>query len=89
MVSQGQWREGLSSSGAGGVQFAEVEVDTETGFVKVASVLVVQDGGLIVNKLTAESQVNGGVIMGLGYALYEDRVMDSQTGVMLNANFET
>jgi len=33
--------------------------------------------------------VNGGVIMGLGYALYEDRVMDSQTGVMLNANFET
>ncbi len=89
VVSQGQWREGLSSSGAGGVQFAEVEVDTETGFVKVKKVLVVQDGGLIVNKLTAESQVNGGVIMGLGYALYEDRVMDSQTGVMLNANFET
>lgn len=85
----GEWIEGLSSSGAGGVQFAEVEVDTETGFVKVKKILVVQDCGLVVNRLTAESQVNGGVIMGLGYALYEQRVMDSQTGVCLNPNFET
>lgn len=89
IVMQGEWREGLSSSGAGGVQFAEVEVDTETGFVKVKKVLVVQDCGLVVNKLTTESQVNGGVITGIGYALYEQRVMDSQTGVVLNANFET
>jgi len=88
VVMQGEWREGLSSSGAGGVQFAEVEVDTETGFVRVKKVLVVQDCGLVVNKLTAESQVNGGVIMGLGYALYEQRVMDDQTGLVLNANFE-
>ena len=86
---QGEWREGLSSSGAGGVQFAEVAVDTETGFVKVTKILVVQDCGLVVNKLTAESQVNGGVIIGLGYALYEQRVMDPQTGVVLNPNFET
>jgi xanthine dehydrogenase YagR molybdenum-binding subunit len=89
VVAQGEWIEGLSSSGAGGVQFAEVEVDTETGFVKVKKILVVQDCGLIVNRLTAESQVNGGVITGLGYALYEQRVMDSQTGVCLNPNFET
>lgn len=89
VVMQGEWRKGLSSSGVGGVQFAEVEVDVETGFVKVKKVLVVQDCGLVVNKLTAESQLNGGVIMGLGYALYEQRVMDSQTGVILNPNFET
>jgi xanthine dehydrogenase YagR molybdenum-binding subunit len=89
IVTHGEWIEGLSSSGAGGVQFAEVEVDTETGFVKVKKILVVQDCGLVVNRLTAESQVNGGVIMGLGYALYENRVMDSQTGLCLNANFET
>ena len=89
IVMQGEWREGLSSSGAGGVQFAEVAVDTETGFVKVTKILVVQDCGLVVNKLTAESQVNGGVIIGLGYALYEQRVMDPQTGVVLNPNFET
>jgi len=89
LVVHGEWQEGLSSSGAAGVQFAEVEVDTETGFVKVKKVLCVQDCGLIVNKLTCESQVNGGIIMGLGYALYEQRVMDSATGVVLNPNFET
>lgn len=89
VVMQGEWIEGLSSKGAGGVQFAEVEVDTETGFVKVKKILVVQDCGLVVNRLTAESQVNGGVITGLGYALYEQRVMDSQTGLCLNPNFET
>jgi xanthine dehydrogenase YagR molybdenum-binding subunit len=79
----------LSSSNTGGVQFAEVEVDTETGFVKVKKILVVQDGGLILNRLTCESQLNGGVIMGMGYALYEERIMDRNSGVMLNPNFET
>jgi xanthine dehydrogenase YagR molybdenum-binding subunit len=85
----GQWQEGLSSSGAGGVQFAEVEVDTETGFTKVKKITCIQDGGLIVSKLTCESQVNGGIIMGIGYALYEERVMDRTSGVVLNPNFET
>ena len=85
----GEWQRGLSSSGAGGVQFAEVAVDTETGFVKVKKITCVQDGGLIVSKLTAESQVNGGIIMGIGYALYEERVMDKTSGVVLNPNFET
>jgi xanthine dehydrogenase YagR molybdenum-binding subunit len=89
LVVQGRWQQGLSSSGAGGVQFAEVEVDTETGFVRLKKITCVQDGGLFLNKLTAESQVNGGIIMGIGYALYEERVMDRQTGVVLNPNFET
>jgi xanthine dehydrogenase YagR molybdenum-binding subunit len=89
LVAHGEWQEGLSSRGAGGVQFAEVDIDTETGFVTVKKILCVQDCGLIVNKLTCESQVNGGIIMGLGYALYEERVMDSATGVVLNPNFET
>ncbi|HUJ08963.1 MAG TPA: xanthine dehydrogenase family protein molybdopterin-binding subunit [Verrucomicrobiae bacterium] len=89
VVAQGRWEEGLSSSGVGGVQFAEVAVDTETGFVKVRKILCVQDCGLIVNKLTCETQAHGGIIMGLGYALYEERVMDSATGVVLNPNFET
>jgi xanthine dehydrogenase YagR molybdenum-binding subunit len=89
LTVSGQWREGLSSSGAGGVQFAEVEVDTETGFTRVKKITCVQDGGLFVSKLTAESQVNGGIIMGIGYALYEERVMDRKSGVVLNPNFET
>lgn len=89
LTAHGSWQEGLSSSGVGGVQFAEVEVDTETGFVKVRKILCVQDCGLVVNKLTCETQIHGGIIMGMGYALYEERVMDSATGVVLNPNFET
>jgi xanthine dehydrogenase YagR molybdenum-binding subunit len=89
LIVSGKWQEGLSSSGAGGVQFAEVAVDTETGFVKVKKITCVQDCGLLLSRLTCESQVNGGVIMGIGYALYERRVMDRATGVVLNPNFET
>jgi xanthine dehydrogenase YagR molybdenum-binding subunit len=89
LIVSGRWQRGLSSSGAGGVQFAEVQVDTETGFVKVKKITCVQDGGMFVNELTAESQVNGGILMGLGYALYEGRVMDRTSGVVLNPNFET
>jgi xanthine dehydrogenase YagR molybdenum-binding subunit len=43
----------------------------------------------VVNKLTCESQLNGGIIMGIGYALYEQRIMDDRSGVVLNPNFET
>jgi xanthine dehydrogenase YagR molybdenum-binding subunit len=86
---QGKWQQGLSSSGAGGVQFAEVAVDTETGVVTVKNITCAQDCGLIINKLTLESQVNGGIIMGMGYALYEERVMDPTSGLVLNPNFET
>lgn len=89
LVVQGKWKEGLSGRGTAGVQMAEVEVDTETGFIKVKKMTVVQDCGLLVNLHTAESQANGGIIMGIGYALYEERVMDDVTGVSLNPNFET
>lgn len=88
LAARGEWHPGLSSQGVGGVQFAEVEVDVETGFVRVRKVLCVQDCGLVVNPLTCRSQINGGIIMGLGYALYERRVMDATSGVVLNANFE-
>lgn len=89
LVVSGQWRKGLSSSGVGGVQFAEVEVDTETGVVRVKKVTCIQDCGLVVSPLTCESQVNGGIIMGMGYALFEERIMDRESGVVLNPNFET
>ena len=89
LVVHGKWQEGLSSSRACGVQFAEVAVDTETGLVTVKKILGVHDCGLIINKITLESQINGGIIMGMGYALYEERVMDDLSGVVLNPNFET
>jgi xanthine dehydrogenase YagR molybdenum-binding subunit len=89
LVVPGNWIDGLSNRPAYGVQFAEVEVDTETGLVTVKKVLGVHDCGLIIDKLTTESQINGGIIMGMGYALYEERVMDDLSGVVLNPNFET
>ena len=58
----GQWEDGLSGSGTSGVQFAEASVDIETGIVRVTRILAIQDCGLIVDKLTAESQAYGGVI---------------------------
>ena len=89
LTVHGQWQPGLSADHAGGVQFAEVAVDTETGLVTVLKVVGVHDCGLIIDRLTLESQINGGIIMGMGYALYEERVMDDLSGVMLNPNFET
>ena len=84
----GKWEKGLSGAGTCGVQFAEVEVDSETGIVRVKRVLAIQDCGLIVDRLTAESQVHGGVISSLGFALFEDRILDHNTGQMLNPNME-
>ena len=71
-----------------GAHFVEVEVDTRTGKVTVLRVLAVHDAGRILNRLTAESQIYGGVIMGMNYALFEERVMDRGQGLMLNANLE-
>ncbi len=79
---------GLSSLGVGGCQFAEVAVDIETGVVRVKKIVAIQDSGLIIDRLTWESQVYGGVIMGLNYGLFEERIMDPQTGVMLNPDME-
>ena len=73
----------------GGVQIAEVEVDTGTGAVKVLRVTVTQDFGRPLNPLTAESQINGGVIQGVSYALFEDRVMDRNVGLMVNPDLES
>ena len=84
----GEWDEELRQGGVAGTQFAEVEVDTETGEVRAIKIVAVQDCGLAINRLTTESQINGGVIMGLGQALLEERFMDAVTGRMLNANLE-
>jgi xanthine dehydrogenase YagR molybdenum-binding subunit len=78
----------LAASGAGGVQMAEVAVDTETGVVKIVKMVAVQDCGEIISLKTAESQVYGAMIMGIGTTLYEERVMDEGSGRMLNANME-
>lgn len=78
----------ISPHSIGGVQFAEVCVDTGTGVVKVERVVGVHDCGRPINPTLAESQILGGVIQGVSYALYEDRRLDAATGVQLNANID-
>ncbi len=72
----------------GGVQFATVAVDTESGSVRVERVVAVQDCGRPLNPRLIESQVQGGVLMGLSFALFEERLLDRHTGHMVNANLE-
>jgi xanthine dehydrogenase YagR molybdenum-binding subunit len=72
----------------GGVQFAEVTVDTETGIVRVERVVAVHDCGRPINPLQIESQVQGGVLMGVSFALFENRILDQNTGGMVNPNLE-
>ena len=67
---------------------ADVSVDTETGIVKINKMVAVQDCGLIVSLETAESQCYGALIMGISYALFEEKVMDPISGRMLNPNME-
>jgi xanthine dehydrogenase YagR molybdenum-binding subunit len=81
-------REGLQTSGVAGVQIADVSVDTETGLVRMNRFVAVQDCGMVINPRLAESQVYGGIIMGIGTALYEERIMDAATGRMLNPDME-
>ena len=83
---QGPQKDGLTDQGVGGVQMADVAVNTETGQVRIHKIVAVQDCGLIIDMLTAESQVYGGVIMGIAYALSEERIMDNLTGRYINAD---
>jgi xanthine dehydrogenase YagR molybdenum-binding subunit len=78
----------LTNSGVGGVAMADVEVDTETGIVKVKKMVSVQDCGLIIDLKTAESSCYGAMVMGISYALFEEKVMDQATGRMLNPNMQ-
>jgi len=78
----------LTNSGVGGVQMADVSVDVETGIVRVNKMVAVQDCGLVVDVKTAESQVYGALIMGISYALYEEKLLDPVTGIVLNPNLE-
>jgi xanthine dehydrogenase YagR molybdenum-binding subunit len=71
-----------------GTQFAEVEVDTETGEVRVIKMVSVNDCGFPANPLTAQNQVIGAMIQGASWALLEDRTLDRNVGTMVNPNLE-
>ena len=68
-------------------QFCEVEVNTHTGEVQLLHFLGAHDSGRVLNRLTYDNQVFGGIVMGVGLGMTEERVLDRQTGKMANANF--
>ncbi len=69
-----------------GAQFAEVEVDIDTGKVRVLKIIAAHDIGRVLNRKTLENQFHGGIMQGLGYALMEKRVIDRNTGKVLTTD---
>lgn len=72
----------------GGVDVAEVEVDTELGRIHVRRVLSVHDCGRPMNPTQVISQINGGIIQGISYTLLENRLLDPVYGLMVNPDLE-
>jgi xanthine dehydrogenase YagR molybdenum-binding subunit len=72
----------------GGVDVAEVEVDMEVGRIHVKRVLSVHDCGRPMNPSQVISQINGGVLQGISYTLFENRLLDPEYGLMVNPNLE-
>jgi xanthine dehydrogenase YagR molybdenum-binding subunit len=72
-----------------GIQVAEVAVDVETGEVRVERIAAIHDVGRIINPLGARSQVEGGIIQGIGHTLSEERLLDPQTGATLTQTLDS
>ena len=71
-----------------GVQVAEVAVDVETGEIRVERVAAIHDVGRVINPLGASSQVEGGIIQGIGHTLSEDRLLDPSSGAVLTPTLD-
>jgi xanthine dehydrogenase YagR molybdenum-binding subunit len=71
-----------------GVQVAEVAVDVETGEIAVERVYAIHDVGRVINPLGARSQIEGGIIQGIGHTLSEQRLLDRQTGLVLTQTLD-
>ena len=71
-----------------GIQVADVAVDVETGEVRVERIAAIHDVGRVINPLGAQSQVEGGIIQGVGHTLSEERLVDPRTGVILTQSLD-
>jgi CO/xanthine dehydrogenase Mo-binding subunit len=71
-----------------GIQVAEAAVDVETGEVRVERIAAIHDVGRVINPLGAQSQVEGGIIQGLGHTLSEERLLDPGTGIVLTQTLD-
>ena len=71
-----------------GIQVADVSVDIETGEVRVDRIAAIHDVGRVINPLGAQSQVEGGIIQGVGHTLTEERLIDPATGTVLTQTLD-
>ena len=69
-----------------GVHMAYVEVDPDTGMVEIIDYVAVDDAGTIINPLLARGQIHGGVVQGIGQALYEEARYDRDSGQLLTGS---
>jgi xanthine dehydrogenase YagR molybdenum-binding subunit len=88
LVAQGEFQRHLHEPRVHGAQGARVSVDTLTGEVKVLKMVGIQDQGIPLNRAALRSQINGGMVQALSYALLEARVHDADFGLMLTSNLE-
>lgn len=70
-----------------GVQIAEVEIDPDTGKTQILSFMAVDDFGRIINPMVVEGQVHGGIVQGIGQALFEHAVYDPDSGQLLTGSY--
>ncbi len=85
LVDKDTYKGNISATYGFGVQMAEVEVDTETGHVRVLRLVCANDVGRAINPMAVEGQIEGGAQMGLGYALTEEVIV--KEGRVLNPDF--
>lgn len=81
-----EWKKGMDGKSFA-AHFCEVEVDTFTGHVRITRYVAAHDSGTIINRLTAESQVKGGVVQGIGMALTEELLIDKPTAIPINPSY--
>ncbi|MFT4539622.1 MAG: xanthine dehydrogenase YagR molybdenum-binding subunit [Planctomycetota bacterium] len=89
IVAMGEWQESLRDTGVQGAQAVKVSVDTLTGEIRALKMVFIQNCGLVLNRMAARSQINGGQIQALSYGLLEERIYDPELGLLLTGNLET
>ncbi|HZT79291.1 MAG TPA: xanthine dehydrogenase family protein molybdopterin-binding subunit [Gemmataceae bacterium] len=84
---RGAYSSGWAEESCFNAQVAEVEVDTETGEVKLLHLSAACDPGVIINPVTAEGQMEGAIIQGVGLCYGEEMLLDEDDGRVINPNF--
>jgi carbon-monoxide dehydrogenase large subunit len=70
-----------------GCHICEVEIDRDTGVTKIVSFVAVDDFGTVINPMIVEGQVHGGIAQGIGQALLEHSIYDSESGQLVSGSF--